>query len=253
MQFKDNVLKYNATTFKNLENKLNNDEIKYSFQLTETDKDLKRVNEAVKVESYVPTYENNLIELPSKLKLLGFTEGLIDELKKSVEAEEQNYEDIINGFKDENFKETLKNLNQAIGKKLSSYTRGKMIWDRQTPQQRKFAFLNKVKDEIGKIPQGKLMSEDNIKKLKITIVVWKILSMTPVKDMLPDKILRNSINVLEPDKDSDTNFTTHYLFNEDNIKKNLDAMMNVFYDYDEKELYFTGKYRLGNGEPDEFV
>ena len=78
-----------------------------------------------------------MIELRSKLESLGFTGIKISELEQSVaaaqsasaatsapesEAEEQNYEDIINGFEDKNFKETLENLNQAIGKKLSSYT-----------------------------------------------------------------------------------------------------------------------------------
>ena len=109
----------------------------------------------VNVESYVPEYQNNLIELRSKLESLGFTGIKISELEQSVaaaqsasaatsapesEAEEQNYEDIINGFEDKNFKETLENLNQAIGKKLSSYTRGKIIgW--QTLQQKKVCFF----------------------------------------------------------------------------------------------------------------
>ena len=198
-----------------------------------------------------------------KLQALGFADDMISQLKPSAAqqspqqspqpaaaqsattsapesaAAEQNYKGIINGFKDDSFGGSLENLNQAIGKKLSSYTRGKIIgW--QTLQQRKFAFLNKVKDEIGKIPvktdenpQGRL-SEGNINKLKMTIVVWKVLSMTPVRDnltnQLPDQYLVESVMNSE-----------HDIF-----EKYLDMIMEVL-DNDEKWDFLTQDIRLDDG------
>ena len=46
----------------------------------------------------------------------------------------------------------------------------------------------------------------------MTIVVWKILSMTPVNNVLPDKTLLNSIGVFKPEEHSHPNVRTYYQF-----------------------------------------
>jgi hypothetical protein len=129
----------------------------------------------------------------------------------------EKYKDIILTIDDNNFQEKLTDLNNYIKDKMNKI-------------KNRLEYLNSVKYVIEQT-QGRL-SENNIITLKMTIVVWKVLSMTPVQQNLPDQYLVDSINP----------------FDEGNFTNYLDMMMEVFEDDDEKELYFTGKYRLKNGK-----
>ena len=134
----------------------------------------------------------------------------------------EKYVPMIANMRDSNFDQQLEQLNTLIRSKLSGIKDSKK-------QGLKISYLNRVKAEIEKIPQGSL-SQDNINTLKMTIMVWKVLSMTPVQGNLPDENLVKSVG-----EGNDSDFST-----------NLNSIMKVL-DDDEKEDYVTGKSRSGDG------
>jgi len=139
----------------------------------------------------------------------------------------EQYGPMIANMRDNDFDEPLKQLNTLIRSKLSGI---KGITNSRK-QASKIDYLNRVKAEI-KNTQG--LSQDNINTLKMTIVVWKVLSMTPVNvdstPQLPDQYLVESVGDGDVSK-----FST-----------NLESIMNVL-DDDEKWDFLTEKNRFDDG------